>query len=159
MDENAFKILDLISEKKQIPLNSTISESLGLGWKEFLNQIKCLEENEYIDEVGVNEFKISKIGLIKIKELRDLKAENDKEKTFATIFNNDFTGSTISQVNQSSNFSNSPQTNSIIANNKKPLNRSFMMNFWKLISENKLISSIVFIIILYFVKIIFGIDL
>jgi hypothetical protein len=81
----------------------------------------------------------------------------DGQNTDSSIVN-DFSGSTIGQVNQSSNFSNSPQTNNITANNKADLKTKPIIKFWKLISENKLISSIIFVIILYLIKIIFGID-
>ncbi|MGB3342301.1 MAG: hypothetical protein WBA61_00180 [Aequorivita sp.] len=62
-------------------------------------------------------------------------------------------------INQSSNFSINPQTNNINANNNKPLSKNWIIKFWKLISENKLISSIILVIFIYLIKIIFGIDL
>tara|TARA_R110000850_G_C9973337_1_gene465338 strand:+ start:1318 stop:1716 length:399 start_codon:yes stop_codon:yes gene_type:complete len=70
MNENAFKVLDFISEKKRIPLNSTTSKSLGLGWDEFLKQIEYLENNEYISEVefGNNEYSITEIGQLNLSE-------------------------------------------------------------------------------------------
>ncbi|WP_100616424.1 hypothetical protein [Confluentibacter citreus] len=60
---------------------------------------------------------------------------------------------------QSSNFSNSPQTNNITANNNADLKTKPIIKFWKLISENKLISSIIFVVILYLINLFFGIDL
>tara|TARA_B110000259_G_C13859368_1_gene340192 strand:+ start:77 stop:607 length:531 start_codon:yes stop_codon:yes gene_type:complete len=59
----------------------------------------------------------------------------------------------------SSNFSNNPHTNNINANIKPTEKKNLIRRFWKLISENKLISSVVIIIILYVVKVVFGIDL
>lgn len=95
--------------------------------------------------------------MVKLTEKgRDVK--NGKEKIFGVVINNDFSNSTIGQYNQSSNFSNSPQTNNMTANNNADLKTKSIIKFWKLISENKLISSIVLIIILYLIKVIFGID-
>jgi DNA-binding MarR family transcriptional regulator len=100
MDENTFKILDLISEKP-IVLNSEISDLLGIGWNDFLKVIDILEKHEYIFENRNidNEYSISKIGTMKLNEL---KSKIDKEKSYSTVFNNHFSGSTIGQINQSS---------------------------------------------------------
>lgn len=82
--------------------------------------------------------------------------ESDNNESNIT---NDFSGSTIGQINQSSNFSNSPQTSNINANTTPTHQKNFIKKFWELISENKLISSMILAIILYVVKIIFGIEL
>lgn len=111
---------------------------------------KHLVENEIAKMDGSRKITLKEKG-------RDIK--NGTEKIFGTIINNDFSNSTIGQVNQSSNFSNSPQTNNITANNKAALKTKSIIKFWKLISENKLISSVMVLIILYLIKVIFGIDL
>ena len=60
----------------------------------------------------------------------------------------------------SNNFSNSPITNNTIANpNNDRKANSIMLKFWKLISENKLISSLLLVIILWAIKEIFDINL
>jgi hypothetical protein len=59
----------------------------------------------------------------------------------------------------SSNFSNNPQTNNIIANKKPTEKKNLIIKFWKLISENKLIAGILILVILYILKVKFGIDL
>jgi len=95
-----------------------------------------------------------KDGWIKYIENKDL--DNDK---FNLNINNDFRDSTIGQVNQSSNFSNSPQTINTTAKSIKDHKKGFIIRFWKLISENKLVSGILLIVIVYLIKVIFGIDL
>lgn len=110
---------------------------------------KYLVDNEFANREGYN--------LILTERGRDLK--DGKEKIFGIIINNDFSNSTIGQVNQSSSFSNSPQTNNITANNVNPSNKNLIMKFWKLITENKLVSGIILIIIIYLIKKYFGIDL
>ena len=72
---------------------------------------------------------------------------------------NYFIGENKGIVNQSSNFSNSPQTANTTATTQPTTQKNFIKKFWKLISENKLISSIILAIILYLVKIVFGIEL
>lgn len=100
--------------------------------------------------------KISFDKLIDLKSLSEFeKWHLDKDKSI--VYN--VKDSTIGQINQSSNFSNTPQTNNITANNKSDLKTKSIIKFWKLISENKLISSIIFVVILYLIKVIFGIDL
>ena len=96
--------------------------------------------------------------LIELKSWADFLNWLDGQNTDSSIVN-DFSNSTIGQVNQSSNFSNSPQTNNITANTKTDLKTKPIIKFWKLISENKLISSIILVIILYIIKVVFGIDL
>ncbi len=84
--------------------------------------------------------------------------EGSKKEKSSNIVN-DFSGSTIGQLNQSSTFSNSPETTNIKANSSKPLSKNVIVKFWKLISENKLISGLLLIVIIYLIKVIFGIDL
>ena len=60
--------------------------------------------------------------------------------------------------NQSSSFSNSPQTTNINANNKPTEKKNLIIRFWKLISENKLVAGILILVILYILKLKFGID-
>jgi acid phosphatase class B len=90
MDENAFKILDLISEKP-MPLK-TIREKLSIGEYEFNKQIDFLENSEFIDEAnfGSDEYSITKpLGLNKLKELRSekiaLEKSEQEEKEFKQI--------------------------------------------------------------------------
>jgi hypothetical protein len=64
---------------------------------------------------------------------------------------------TYSQL--SSNFSNSPQTNSTTAKIDRPDRNNLATKIWKLASENKLISSIILILLVYVIKEVFGIDL
>lgn len=94
--------------------------------------------------------------LTKIIELKSWEnfldwSENNNNKSNIT---NDFSGSTIGQVNQSSSFSNSLQK--INNNPKETITQK--KKFWELISENKLISGIILIIIGYLIKLIFGIE-
>ena len=61
--------------------------------------------------------------------------------------------------NQSLVFSINQETNKTNANKYKPWYKKLPINLWKLISENKLISTILVLLILYLLKTYFGIDL
>jgi hypothetical protein len=61
--------------------------------------------------------------------------------------------------NQSLVFSINQETNKYNANKYKPWYKKFPKKLWKLISENKLISGLLIILILYLIKLYFGIDL
>lgn len=67
--------------------------------------------------------------------------------------------STVGQVTQLSSLSNTPQASDIVTNSKSIASKRLLNKLWELISENKLVSSIILIIILYLIKTIFGIDL
>ena len=106
-----------------------------------------------IERLGEESFRLTKNGW-DFSSFSNLKQEKKSE-----FINNDFRDSTIGQVNQSSNFSNNPQTIKITAKSNKEQKKGFIIRFWKLISENKLISGILLIVIVYLIKVIFGIDL
>jgi hypothetical protein len=95
---------------------------------------------------------LAKIEFNGIKYLGEIEK---KEKTIVNI--ESFIGGD-NYGNQSSNFSNSPQTININANIKPTEKNSLITKFWKLISESKLISGILTVIILYLIAVIFGID-
>ena len=80
---------------------------------------------------------LAKIEFSGIKYLNEIENEN---KNITNNFNN----STISQLNQESNFSNSPTNINPTATQEK---KSLIVKFWKLITENKLISGIILVII------------
>lgn len=93
--------------------------------------------------------------------------ENNTEKKQPKVLTNNFNGNVVytqgnlsGNVNQSSNnFSNNSITNNTTANptNESKTN-SIILKFWKLISENKLISSLLLALILWAIKEIFGIN-
>jgi hypothetical protein len=70
--------------------------------------------------------------------------KNGTENKFNLNIKNDFTNSTISQFNQESDFSNS-STN--INPTTKQEKKSLLGKFWKLITENKLVSGILLALI------------
>lgn len=76
-------------------------------------------------------------------EFSGIKYLNEIENGNKNITNN-FNNSTISQLNQESNFSNSPTNINTTAKQEK---KSLILKFWKLITENKLISGIILVII------------
>ena len=97
-----------------------------------------------------NENIIAKIEFKGIKYLNEIENKN---------ITNIFSESTIGQFNQDSNLTNSTITNSTIANPKTDLKAdSIMLKFWKLISENKLVSSLLVVVILWLIKRYFNID-
>jgi hypothetical protein len=80
---------------------------------------------------------LAKIEFNGIKYLNEIETKN---KNITNNFNN----STISQLNQESDFSNSPTNINPTATQEK---KSLIVKFWKLITENKLISGIILVII------------
>lgn len=96
--------------------------------------------------------------LIELQSWHEFLNWYDEENTNGHTTNY-FIGENKGIVNQSSNFSNSPQTANTTAKTQPTTQKNFIKKFWKLISENKLISSIILAIILYLVKIFFGIEL
>ncbi|MGY0393336.1 hypothetical protein ACW5R3_12360 [Bizionia sp. KMM 8389] len=157
MTDETLKYLDDLKNGKPIPLTKDSPNEIS----ELIINLKNLgflyKPNKYTYASEFNNRKYL-TKLIELKSWSEFLNWLDEQKTDSNIVN-DFSGSTIGQVNQSSNFSNSPQTNNITANNKADLKTKPIIKFWKLISENKLISSIIFVIILYLIKVIFGIDL
>ena len=127
----------------------SIGEKLG-----FLKPIS--KENDWFEltEKGINAKELG--GYFKYIEFiknKELKSEN-KNITY------NITESTIGQLNHESNFSNSPITNNTTQNPKSELKiNSPILKFWKLISENKLISSFVLALILFAIKKTFNIEL
>lgn len=90
------------------------------------------------------------VEFIKNKELNS----NNK----STIYN--INESVIGQLNHESNFSKSPMRNNTTQNPKSELKTNLpILKFWKLISENKLISSLILVLILFAIKRIFNIEL
>ncbi len=95
--------------------------------------------------------------LLELKSIPDFKLwYSQKDKV---IFNNDYRNSTIGQINQSSTLPNNSLSNNLVKNSKVDSSKNFLIKFWELISQNKLISSIIFVIILYIIKKYFNIDL
>ncbi|QNK78183.1 hypothetical protein H7F37_04200 [Winogradskyella sp. PAMC22761] len=88
---------------------------------------------------------------------RDIK--NGTEKILGMTINNDFSNSNIGQVNHSSESSNNPQTINISNKENPKKKNNLIIKFLKIISENKLISGLLIIVILYIIKIVFGIEL
>ena len=96
--------------------------------------------------------------------IEDNNTETNEPKSLTNNFNGNIVyaeGNLSGSVNQSlNNFSNNPTTNNTIANPNNDLKaNSIMLKFWKLISENKLISSLLLAIILWAIKEIFDINL
>ena len=95
--------------------------------------------------------------------IEDNNTETNEPKSLTNNFNGNIVyaeGNLSGNVNQSSNnFSNNPLTNNTTTNPTNDLKtNSIMFKFWKLISENKLISSLLLAIILWAIKEIFGIN-
>lgn len=157
MTYETLKYLEDLKNGKSIPLTKDSPNEISDLIINLKNLGFLYKHNKYTYASEFNNRKYL-TKLIELKSWTEFLDWLDKQNTDSSIVN-DFSGSTIGQVNQSSNFSNSPQTNNITANNKADLKTKPIIKFWKLISENKLISSIIFVIILYLIKVIFGIDL
>jgi hypothetical protein len=111
--------LNGLSKEKLISYSSGIDLRFGNG------------DNIKVDEIR------AKIEFKGTEYLNKLGSEN---KNITNTFNN----STINQLNQESNFSNSPTNINETATQEK---NSFIVKFWKLITENKLISGLILVII------------
>jgi hypothetical protein len=111
-----------------------------------------------------NWFELTDKGILakeKGGHLKYKKFINDKEleKLKPKIIAENYIGGDNYGTQSSNNFSNSPITNNTIANpNIDRKANSLILKFWKLISENKLISSLLLVIILWAVNKIFGIN-
>lgn len=161
-----YKILKYLSENdngKYIKVSNISEDKLLLKSK-----IKNLTEDNFIYskntylkiKIGnVNSSNEIQMPVCKIQSKGIEYLKNLDKKTESNITNN-FNGSTIGQLNQESNFSNSPITNNTTQNPKSELKiNSPILKFWKLISENKLISSLILALILFVIKKSFNIEL
>ncbi len=94
------------------------------------------------------------------KEYYKLKRQKELENKKPNVIAENYIGGD-NYGNQSSNsFSNNPSTINTIANPSNELKtNSVMLKFWKLTSENKLISGLLLVIILWAIKKYFNIDL
>ncbi|WBX71786.1 hypothetical protein [Tenacibaculum retecalamus] len=122
----------------------------------FLKSYKIISKKE-----NSNSFEISDgvmfDKLLELKSIDEFKLwYSQKDKN---TFNNDFRNSTIGQVNQSSTVFGDTKLNNRTDSSKVALKNGFMLKFWKLISENKLISSIIMLIIIFLLKKYYNIDL
>ena len=82
------------------------------------------------------------------------------EKIKPTIVAENYIGGNNNGTQSSKKFSNSPIINNTTANPSNDRNKnSIILKFWKLISENKLISSLLLVTILWAIKEIFNINL
>ena len=174
-----FKYLDIIIIEAEI---AEADSSKNILYEKHLKPISDSEREEYFNICEQTVSLGSKLGFMKriskeydwfeltekgiqAKELggyfkyiesiknKELKSEN-KNITY------NITESVIGQLNHESNFSNSPITNNTTQNPKSELKtNSITLKFWKLISENKLISSLILAVILFAIKRIFNIEL
>lgn len=110
-------------------------------------------------------FELTEKGILAKEKGGHLKYEkfiNDKEleKVKPNIIAENYIDGNNYGNQSSNNFSNIPKTNNTTANTNNDLKaNSIILKFWKLISENKLISSLLVVIILWAIKEIFGINL
>ena len=132
-----------------------ILEKKGLIDLEPNQKYRC-ELTEFGNKIFING------GWIKHLEMEKENLSNEKIKNSTIIAEKYISGDNyenISSQNLNIN-SNNPITNNTIANPSNELKaNSIMLKFWKLISENKLISSLLVVIILWVIKEIFGITL
>ena len=156
-DSLEYKMLKYLSENGK---NSFISLDNFIEDKDILRlKLKSLKKDSLIDVKRIrtgdystkSEYMINGKGLIYLNKLK-----NNVNKKITNNFNNN----TIGQLIQDSNFSNNPITNNTIQNPKSELKtNSPILKFWKLISENKLISSFILALVLFAIKKIFHIEL
>ena len=153
-DNLQYKILKYLSENDNgdfIDVYSVESDK-----KIIHSELRTLNKKMFIDIRKISNGTITtkilaKINIVGIAFLKKLNSEN---------ITNNFNGATIGIVNHESNFSNSPITNNTTQNPKSELKtNSITLKFWKLISENKLISSLILAVILFAIKRIFNIEL
>ncbi len=129
-----------------------------------LEEIKQKYSRENTSEYPLN------LCIIYYREIKDiiddifkseeiLKFENPTENNLGVVNNLKITNSTINQLNNSSNISNSPASFSVNSEKPKETEKSLLNKIWHLISENKLLSSIILIILVFVIKKFFGIEL
>ncbi|EWH08840.1 MULTISPECIES: hypothetical protein [Cellulophaga] len=143
--KNGESIVSTKSETKEVSDLLSQLYNLGIGNKTKNGLSIPFQNHKYLTK------------LIELKSWPKFLEWLEKQNT-ESIITNDFSGSTIGQVNQSSSFSNSPQNINTNAKETTTQKRNFGEKFWELISENKLISGIILIIIGYLIKLIFGIE-
>ena len=155
-----FCLNDIISElsldsNKEKQFNSIILDTTNL-----------LKEYDFINIVPNTSgyFKLSQNGLLAkekggyFKYVEFIKNRELESNTSNVTYN--INESVIGQLNHESNFSNSPITNNTTQNPKSELKtNSPILKFWKLISENKLISSFILALVLFAIKKMFNIEL
>lgn len=130
---------------------------------DFKRIVRFMSKYKMIDIIDDEGYYLAKINL-NTQEVKDLGIDeyisefNKKNKISFTDCSINIKGDNKGYANQSSSFSNSPQTNSITENQNQASKKNFIMKVWKLVSENKLISSIISVIILYLIKIYFKIE-
>ena len=157
LEQYTLKVLRKLKNGESIP--NTKSESNEVS--ELLQKLRNLDILNLSSKNGYTILEGKRNGVKKLIELEsfdDFLDWYDGQNTNGNTTNY-FIGENKGIVNQSSNFSNSPQTNNTVATTQSTSQKNFIKKFWKLISENKLISSIILAIILYIVKLIFGIEL
>ena len=129
-----------------------VSLGVKLGYFEYLSK-----EKDWYDLTEKGILAKSKGGHFKYIDFIE---KSELEKIKPTIVAENYIGGNNHGTQSSNNFSNSPITNNTIANpNNDRKANSIMLKFWKLISENKLISSLLLVIILWAIKEIFDINL
>ena len=142
MDKQTKKELKNLLKGDIIPLTKDTSDEVD-------EIITSLNDFNSVKEVAKSQYRlnVSKIKeltkLIELNSLDDFVKWLDNQNTDSSITYN-FHNSTVNQLNQESNFSNSPTTINPIPNKKK---KSFIEKLLKLITENKLISGIILVII------------
>ena len=157
-DTLEYKILKYLSENNNgEPVEVSHLDAEKKRLKNGLSNLR--KENHIICRVITNENIIAKIEFKGIKYLKEIE-NKELEKVKLTIVAENYIGGDNHGNQSSNNFSNNPITNNTIANPNNDLKaNSIMLKFWKLISENKLISSLLLVIILWAIKEIFNIDL
>ncbi|MCC9061436.1 YjcQ family protein [Flavobacterium piscisymbiosum] len=152
MEDNLeYKILKYLSENnngKPIDVSNMDTDKNRLK-----NALSNLKKEKYIKcRVITNENIVAKIEFKGIKYLE----EDSREKVKSTIIAENYIAGN-NYGNQSSN--NSITSNTTINPKTEVKASSLILNIWKLISENKLISGLLVVVILWAIKEIFGIDL
>ncbi|MRX64549.1 hypothetical protein [Maribacter luteus] len=156
MDANTIKTLENLKNGKSVTLTKESPNEIS----EFIINLKNLGILHKPTRFGYACDLSNRKYLTKLIELKSWEmfldwSENENNKS---DYINDFSGSTIGQVNQSSIFSNSPQNIDTNAKETTTQKKNFGKKFWELISENKLISGIILIVIGYLIKLLFGIE-
>jgi len=178
--DSLFKYLDIIIIESEI---AEADSSKKILYKKYLNPISDEERDEYFEICEKVVSLGSKLGYIKhiSKEddwfeltekgisakskggyfkYIDFLEKSELEKIRPSIVAENYIGGDNHGTQSSNNFSNNPITNNTIANpNNERKANSTMLKFWKLISENKLISSLLLVLILWAIKEIFSINL
>ena len=174
-----YEYLDILLIEAEI---AEICNSKNILHEKYLNPITSEEEDEYFEicqnviSLGVklgymqyiskerDWFELTKNGILaKSKgghfKYLDFIEKKDLEKVKPTIITENYIGGNNHGSQSSNNFSNSPITINTTANpNNERSANSITLKFWKLISENKLISGLLLVIIFWIINRIFGIN-